>query len=328
MNIKRFLTCLVFAAGCGSSSKSADSGPVDAAPHPDASSDGGSCQDGLCLDPPAQGFQLRSVGTTIDPGQDVEYCEILAIPGTPSDTYYVNGFDVAMSAGSHHLIVSAITDNPDPTTVGNRTTCIGAQQLGLNIEPVTGSQHPTHSESYPSGVGKIYHGGQHVVFDYHYFNTTDGPLAARAAVNFNTTDAANVTNLARSFGFYNFSIDTPVGMQRQFSGSCTFSQDIVVYKLTRHTHQWGTDFTAWYQGGPNDGTQIFTSPDWSITDFVLPQPVTIHAGEGFRFECDYNNTSDHELFFGLKATDEMCILFGIWWTATPGAPAMNQSCQI
>jgi hypothetical protein len=328
--MKRARILVVLLAGCGSSSKTT----IDAAPPAidAASSDAGNgCPDNLCLDPPAQGFQLRSVGTTIDPGQDVEYCEILAIPGTPSDTYYVREFDVAMSAGSHHLIVSAI-DPGSPTdmstTVGMRTQCIGAQSLGGYTTPVTGSQHPTHTESYPPGVGKIYTGGQKVIFDYHYFNSTDNPLPARAAVNFVTTDASNVTNLAHNFGFYDFAIDTPVGQTGSFTGECNFTQDVTIYKLTRHTHQWGTAFTAWWSGGPNDGQQIFTSPDWSSTDFVLPSAVTVPAGQGIRFECDYTNTTDHDLVFGLKATDEMCILFGTWWTPVAGAQAMDQSCQI
>ena len=37
-------------------------------------------------------------------------------------------------------------------------------------------------------------------------------------------------------------------------------------------------------------------------------------GEGFRFQCEYDNTTDDVLTFGPKATDEMCILFGIAWS--------------
>jgi hypothetical protein len=262
----------------------------------------------------------------------VEYCEVLALPGTPADTYYVNGFDVAMTSGSHHLIVSAVTPGSPTeanTTVGDRVACLGASNLGDDLEPVTGSQHPTNTERYPAGVGRIYHGGQHVIFDYHYFNTTDYPLAARAAVNFLTTDQANITNVALSFGFYNFGINTPAGQQASFTGQCAFNQDVTMYKLTRHTHQWGTAFNVWYAGGPNDGQLVFTSPDYeSDTDFIFAQPEIIPAGQGFRWECNYDNTSDHTLVFGTEATDEMCILFGTWYTPEPGAAAADQDCAV
>lgn len=324
-----FLAMTVVACGGESSTPSDAAGGADAGP-PDA----GACTEEPCLAPPAMGFQIRSVGTTIQPGEDVEYCEVLVLPGTPDDTYYVHGFDVAMTGGSHHLIVSAIVPGSATdmnTTVGDRVECVGAQNLGDgdDFEPVTGSQHPTNSERYPSGVGRIYHGGQKVVFDYHYFNTTDGPLSARAAVNFLTTDPANITNLARTFGFFHLGISTPPGQQAAFEGECTFNQDVVMYKLTRHTHQWGRDFNVWYAGGPNDGQLIFTSPDYETdTDFIFDTPVTIPTGQGFRFECNYDNTTDQTLVFGTEATDEMCILFGTWYTPTAGGTAMDQDCVV
>jgi hypothetical protein len=39
------------------------------------------------------------------------------------------------------------------------------------------------------------------------------------------------------------------------------------------------------------------------------------AGEGFRFECDLQNQSPNELRYGIRASDEMCILGGWVWPA-------------
>ena len=55
------------------------------------------CDDLLCLAPPEQGFQIQSVGAAIDPGQDVEYCEVVQLPGDPSEVYYVNRFESEMT---------------------------------------------------------------------------------------------------------------------------------------------------------------------------------------------------------------------------------------
>jgi len=290
----------------------------------------GSPQD-LCLEPPASGFQIQAEGTTIEPGEDVEYCEVVLLPGSPDDVYYVNGFEAQMTEGSHHLIVSAIfpdTDTEKNAPVGERVPCTGGDVWGGELMPVTGSQQPYASEAFPSGVGRVYRGGQKVVFDYHYFNTTPEPLAARAAVNFHTTDESNVKTISRAFGFYNLGIEIPPGSEDSFTGECYFDDDVYVHKLTRHTHQWGTDFNVWYAGGERDGELIFSSPDYETVDFPFAEPQLIEGGQGFRFECGFRNTETYTLKFGLKATDEMCILFGSWYAAAEGASMAEQGCYL
>ena len=60
---------------------------------------------------------------------------------------------------------------------------------------------------------------------------------------------------------------------------------------------------------------MWTSNDWELdVDYVFDEPIFVPKGEGFRFQCEYNNTTDHVLMFGTKATDEMCILFGVAWS--------------
>jgi hypothetical protein len=313
--------------GCNSGGETNETDAAD----PSAGSTGGpppACEDVLCLQAPEQGFQVRSVGATIDSGQDVEYCEVVELPGDPSEIYYVNRFESEMTVGSHHLIVAAIvpgSPTEENAAPGDRIPCFQTTAFGEDLDPVTGSQAPYHEESYPEGIGRTYRGGQRLVFDYHYFNTTSGPLEARAAVNFHTVDASRVQKIARSFGFYNFAISTPPGQEASFTTECAFSSDIMVHKLTRHTHKWGTDFTVWYRGGAHDGEEIFRSANYEDVDHVFLEPVLMQSGEGFRFECTYKNTEAHTLEFGVKATDEMCILFGTWWEAGETA-APSQSC--
>jgi hypothetical protein len=270
----------------------------------------------LCLKAPVDGFQITSVGTEIMPGEDVEYCEVVVLPGTPDDAYVVNAFESQMTESSHHLIVAAIeagTATEENAIVGDRKECTGPDAFGGELVPVTGSQQPYNSEMFPDGVGRTYYGGQKIVFDYHYFNTTSAPITARAAVNFHTTDPSNVSMLARSFGFLNLGIEIPPGATKEFTKECTFDRDIYVHKLTRHTHKWGTDFKAWFVGGPLDGELALDSPDYETVNFPLEEPVLMPAGSGFKFSCAYENTEDYTLTFGLKATDEMCILFGSWY---------------
>jgi hypothetical protein len=290
------------------------------------------CAEEPCLATPQNGFQIRSNGQLIGPGVDVEYCEVVTLPGTPADTYYVNRFEVAMTPHSHHLIVAAIEPGTDTEAAAEvalaegPVECTGPDRFGGEIIPVTGSQHPYHDDPYPPGVGRVYHGGQKLVFDYHYFNTTAAEVGARGAVNFHVADPESIDRIAQGFGFINAGIVIPAGGTAEFTHQCTFSQDVTVFQLTRHTHQWGRDFSVWFHGGERDGEHIFTSPDYETTDYSFEEPVLVPAGEGFRFSCAFENTTDSLLTFGLKATDEMCILFGEWFVPNDGDVPTDQSC--
>jgi len=182
--------------------------------------------------------------------------------------------------------------------------------------------------TYPDGIGRLYYGGQRIVFDYHFLNTSKDSIEARSAFNLHLTDEAHVQHLAGGIGFYNWTIDTPPGKQGAFTAECHFGSDVMTGGLTRHTHRWGTDYSVWYSGGPNDGEHLWTSHDWeNDTSFPFDPPVAMNAGEGFKFECDYTNTEDYDLRFGTKASDEMCILFGLVWDPNAFA-APSEGCDV
>lgn len=157
---------------------------------------------GLRTPAEGEGFQLRTTGIRIGPGEDLEYCEVLQVPGDGSETYYVQSLEVGNGEGSHHLLLDAVRPG-----------------------------------------------------------------------------------------------------------------------LMRHTHQWGKDYAVWYAGGPRDGQEIFRTPDYDHDILhVFSEPIAVKAGDGFRFECSFDNTEDRPLRFGVNATDEMCFLFGIWWGAEDTTP--------
>lgn len=282
-----------------------------------------------------QGIHLRSQGVDVPPGQDVEYCETAQLPGSPSDTYYVNQIEYGNGDNSHHLIIGIAEQGSAAETeiasheIGYTVPCRTVDEFGAGMEFTGGVQQPYGKQSFPPGVGRVYHGGQRLIFDYHYYNTTLETVHALSAVNFHLTDASNVKHIARIFGFSNWTINTPPHQKGSFTGECHFTQDATINGLTRHTHRWGTDYTVWYSGGPNDGQQVFKSLNYEDdVDHYFPAPRVIKAGEGFRFQCNYDNTEDHTLAFGLNATDEMCILFGEYWEAIDGQELNPQDCSI
>lgn len=324
------LTLAVTACSSTKSNAGAGDAPQKIAPGPDAGNVSvGS--DSLTLAPPEHGFQLRTIGTTIEPGEDTEYCEIVAVPGDVSQIYDVSQLEILMVQHSHHLIVSTV-DEALPKyadlNTGDITRCFGAQELAgvAGATMVAGSQKPFYEVTYPAGVGLEFHGGQKLIFDYHYYNTEDVPIHTGHKMNFHTVDS--LEHVGQTFGFYNLTIDTPAGEKGAFQGECRFSEDVVVGALTRHTHQWGKDFTVWNAGGSDDGKKLWTSTDFEgATEFPFAPPALMKQDSGFRFECDYENDTPDTLRFGIKATDEMCILFGLYWSTGSGL-AKPQSCMM
>jgi hypothetical protein len=282
------------------------------------------------LAPPESGFQVSSVGRFIQPGEDVEFCEVVQLPGGPDDIYQVGRFEIGMHQWSHHIIVTAARPGSQAESnmaPGMVKPCTRAgQAYGEGLVDVFGAQQPYRELTFPDGVGRTFRGGQLLVFDYHYFNPTTEPIPARHALNFHLVE--DVEHEALDFGFYNYTIFTAPGATSKYAGRCAFDRDVMVWMLVRHTHKWGTNFHVWKDGGDKDGEHLWTSTDWELdVDHILPEPMLVKKGDGFRFQCEYNNTTDSFLKFGTKATDEMCILFGVYWTAD-GSPADGHECVV
>jgi hypothetical protein len=291
----------------------------------------------LGLAVPKDGFQVRTVGADIAPGEDAEYCEVGELPGDPGRTYIVNLIEMANARWSHHLFVNAaVPGSPVDAklramNIGDRVPCLsgGSSFPEAGLEAVFGIQQAYGKVEFPKGVGREYFGRQRLLFDYHYLNTSSETVSARSALNFHVTEASRVQHLGKVFGFYNWTIDTPAGKSAGFTAECPFRRDVKVGGLTRHTHRWGTDFSVWFAGGDRAGEEIWKSSHWEEdVELVFSSPMLLKAGEGFRFRCDYNNTESHPLRFGSSARDEMCVLFGLVWDAGSARTIPSQNCDV
>lgn len=327
----------VLLAACSSGSPSQS--PAGPAPNPTTTSTVPTpteCPDGapVCIAEPSDGFVVQSVGTTIAPGEDVQYCEVVTIPGTPGEPIYVSGIDGKMTPHSHHLNVMAVEPGSpadSATTPGQRVKCTGNGRVpfGTSLHQIFGAVSPENSLVLPDGVGHRLDGGQKLVFNYHYFNPTTQPVPAKAALAFHLTDASNVRRELRRFGMYNTGFAIPAGTQGAFTSECKMAEDVELLSLFRHTHKWGADFTVWRAGGASDGEQVFVSHHYE--DDITYTPSTsfiIKQGEGLRFECKFDNTTDHELRFGELVSDEMCILYGNIVSTKDYSPVLPEDCAI
>ncbi len=280
------------------------------------------------LAPPEYGMQVQTVGRTIPPGADEEWCEVVELPGDPSETYFIGRTEIAMAPFSHHLNINIAPEGSqrlDQAALGSPIPCAGAHDFGSGFVTLAASAKTYAEAEPPPGIGYVVHGGQRLLFDYHALNTSTAPVPAAHRLNLHRVD--HIDKPARLFGFYNQYIEIPPHSTRSFVDQCTFSGDVLVWALLRHTHRRGTDFHVSWFGGARDSEHLWTSTDWEqdIT-FLFDEPVLMPAGTGFRWECAFDNPTDETLIFGPQATDEMCILFGRFAAAGDDASVPPQSC--
>jgi hypothetical protein len=313
---------MILAVGCAT-----EAGPKFASAAP---SSGVAAQ--LELQPPQHGFQIETLGTMIEPGEDMRWCEALRLPGGPEAVYSVGRIEAAMTPHAQDLIVSAApvgSVTGSVMDVGSRVPCTRAgETFGEDLVEVTSTQHAYHDQRYAEGVGQVFYGGQKIAVDYHYVNDGAEPVPAKVKLNFHLVDRSAVQHLARTAGFNNLTIYTPPGGRSSHLAECNVSRELLVGELVRRTQSRGTGFAVWLAGGEHDGQLLWYSRDPSDTRVALQEPVRLQAGEGFRFQCDYRNTTDLELRYGVNATDEMCTLNATYWLADEQAAAEPEGCLL
>jgi hypothetical protein len=283
----------------------------------------------LELAAPERGIQLSTRGVVIEPGEDIRWCEVLQLPGSPEQEYRVGRVETAMTDHGRDLIVSAAdpsSETAEIMDVGARVPCTRAgDTFGEALQEVTSAQQPYLDQRFPEGVGKSFRGGQKIAVDYHYVNDTSEPVVAGARINLHFT--AGVERLARTASFSNFTIYTPPGGWSSHLGECTVQRDLTIAELVRRTERHGTSFRVWRMGGEHDGELLWSSLEWQDNRFEPAEPLELGAGEGFRFQCDYVNAGATALRYGVTAQDETCSLNAVYWTDDPN-DAPSEGCML
>jgi hypothetical protein len=318
-----FCVAIAFLAlGCTSQTGSGFADPVAA----------GGTETALDLAPPSAGFQLESQGVPIEPGDDVRWCEVLRVPGAADDVYRVDRIEGLLSPGARDLIVSIAplgSETEALMEVGAHVPCTRAgEAFGEDLEELTSTQRTWLDQQYPRGVGVTIHGGQRIAVDYLYVNTGEETSNAKIKLNFHAGRDGAFRRTAHTARFNNLTIYTPPRGRSSHLAECAFPADVWIGELVRRTQQRGTGFSVWISGGDRDGELIWHSTRPDEPNLELAEPIRLQAGEGLRFECDYLNTSDRELRFGVNASDETCALNSLYWQADERSDMGQADCLL
>lgn len=271
----------------------------------------------LSLELPEQGFQVATAGTFIESGDELRTCEVVQLPGTPADLYYVSRIEAAMTDRGQDLIVSAAIPGSHTEAimdVGAIVPCTRAgEAFGEDLVEVLATQEPYLEQRYASGVGRVLRGGQKLAIDTHFVNPTDELAPQLVKLSFHTVPAEAIAHVAQTARFDNLTIYTPPGGTSSHLAECRVSQDILIGELVRRTQRRGAGFTVWIAGGERDGELVWRSNTLADPRVTFDEPLALRAGEGLRFQCDYVNATGLELRFGVNAADEMCTLSATYW---------------
>jgi hypothetical protein len=275
------------------------------------------------LAPPERGFQVETSGVQIEPGDDVRMCEVVVLPGESSERYYVNRIQSALAAPGEDLIVRAADPGSETAAIMDRGASVpctrAGEAFGEELSDLLWSRGHYADERFPATSGKILHGGQKLAVEYHYVNNTRDAMLAKVKLSFHVVDAEQIQHLVQTARFENFTIYTPPNGRSSHLGECRVRQGMMVSELVRRTQRYGTHFKVWRVGGEHDGQLVWDSADRRDSRVTLPSPLQLMAGEGFRFQCDYDNPTDRELRYGVSAADETCTLDATFFAAPSDA---------
>jgi len=293
------------------------------------------------LTPPENGFQIMVEGSWVQPGESQVFCEYIRIDGDYNDHYYVKSLELNATPWVHHVLATFVIPEgvsaEDEGLVENLDEIVywpldfdvpvGPTRCGWADEnivsrheyyPLWNTQFTEESVTFPEGTGRQIRGGLYLMIEYHFTNPTTEPIPARVGFNFHLVDETP-DHLLTGFTFTYNNIDVPPHTKKSFAAQCVFEEDLMVWGLRRHTHEFGTAFHVWHVGGERDGEYIWSSYDWDNQLYSFEEgAILVEKGSGFRFQCDYNNTQDKILIFGQDLGQEMCLLMGMIWSLEPG----------
>jgi Copper type II ascorbate-dependent monooxygenase, C-terminal domain len=288
----------------------------------------GSSGDPLDAMPDASGHTatLKMPSVSLAPGQETTMCVVVPLGNeAPQMLRHVHS---VIASGSHHMIVYRV-----PVTTPAQLTptpCEPFADVTAGISPVIIAESPDSEVVYPDGVGLPLEAHQMVKLEEHFINTGDVTLRSSGTVEFTITDpdpdviAANLLFwgpeafqiMPHAKGSADFGHTVPAGVQ--------------VFGLTTHEHHFGTLATidlATSDSAP--GTEIYRNTDWEHPPLkTFDPPLTFDGTQWLRMHCDWFNTSNDPVQFGLSAaTDEMCFFWAYYYPSQGFQVCSEEGCH-
>jgi hypothetical protein len=339
MNMKHSALVAFFAAITLACSGSDDPGGTAAGGAPSGGGAGGSGAGGSGAGGSATGgngnafnsFSVDIGPIDVSPGDERTQCVVKRLANPAG--FKVGRIDNKISSSSHHLIVYRTNDTQE------RTTPFDCEPFVETLDPAKGSplmitQKYDDFLQLPQGVGYSFDEGQMVRLELHYINTGQSAEQVTATSKFTGLPAGEFKHEADFLFIGDVDIavapnssatvgPTFFALPKEFDGTNFFA-------ITGHTHQFGTNVkiaTTPDESGPD--SMVYDVPGWRWDEpaTVAHDPAfQLPSGGGFRFSCEYKNTSSKSVGFGESAGAEMCF-FWAYYYPSKGARVCFQTDQ-
>jgi hypothetical protein len=300
---------IVLACGCGTS-KSTSS---DATTSPEGSPEGG-------VDSPAPpgSYTLTFGPIQVGPGVENTQCLVLRL-GNPT-AMHVGAIHNLLGTSSHHMIVYRVSDTTE------QTTPFDCQPFTDTLNPADGStlmvsQKKDDLLQLPSGVGYTLDANQMIRIEMHYINPTTATTTLVSTTTMIPIPDADYKYEAGFLFIGDPDISLPPNskitlgpifypLPSEYAASNFFA-------ITGHEHKLGTDVTISTATSATDpGTPVYDVPDWLWSEpatVAASPPFNVPAGGGFKFTCQWDNTTPDTVTFGESANDEMCFFWAYYY---------------
>lgn len=267
--------------------------------------------------PPKRGFRLVSAPQIVGPGEEIETCAAWPFPkGLASDIVYAGR--LYTTPGLHHSnVVTKPVDpeagpQPYPNCHPGAYDPFGAlpdvipDVLFANSTQVVGEE----TVIFPPGVGFRVDTSRDIVTSIHFLNTSAEPVRVEVAYDFFTMPEEELENEAAPFVLQVNDFLIPPHSKGSVGSTCpVFGGKIAA--MMPHTHKLLESFTVDLVDKDGAAESVYAKGAFDTDSDIklFDPPLEVTSFDELRYECKFNNTTDHDVVYGL-GENEMCILFG------------------
>lgn len=252
----------------------------------------------------------------VQPGEEKTECVQLRLPN--KEEVSITQIHNTITAGSHHFIVTALTDKDAQESKLSECRAFAGALAGA---PLAITQKHDDLVKLPEGIGYHLNSEQVMNLELHYINTTDKPLDIVAETELIPADAdaklQDGSVLLMGTAKLNIPPHETWKTEPTFLKLPEGMEDVQFYAITGHTHRFGTNVNVHSADADKKQMDELYNPerfDWEAPEMKQLTPhARVPKDGGFLLQCEWNNTSDAAVMFGESATAEMCFFWGYYF---------------
>jgi hypothetical protein len=287
----------------------------------------------------SEGFQIHLGPFFLESQGEVEY--FWKYPTGLTEDVEVDKIEVLFGPYSHHFIMF---EYANPTFASQKKNGFRLDNAHSTTELVTVQQYSDTLEL-PKGSAFFWEKGNILDLNTHYINYSPTRVAAcEVYINVFTKPKGTAAQEMEVALVANPSIWIPNdGQPYTFEEHISNNDDqVFIWALTSHTHQWGTDFNVYTRNrigqrndlifdaeyADGDPTKFFFGYDYRHPPIrYYDDYVILKRGEGLIYEASYTNTGPRAVGWGDTSEDEMMVMAFFYLEDTGGVSTVGTTSQ-